>query len=106
MLVNDDNFQKTNVTLKMLIESKILLPGLELVCPNPKVRGNLNSDGSITVNIEGKEKKFDYLSGAARHIEKRSINGWIYWHVIINGEERNIGSFRDEYLKTKTSSQA
>ena len=63
MLVNNDHLEKTNVTLKMLIESEILSPGLELVCANPKVHGILNGDGSIKIIMDGKEKIFPFLSG-------------------------------------------
>lgn len=102
--MSDAGIQKTNVTLSMLIDRGIILPGAELVCPNPKVSGTLNLDGSITVTIEGKEKNFQYLSGAARYIEKRSLNGWLYWSTVIDGKKRNLGDFRDQYLKTQNAS--
>src|ERR1700678_1492841 len=95
------SLQKTNVTLKMLIESEILPPGLELVCNNPKVRGVLNSDGSIKVFFEGKEKVFQFLSGAARHIEGRSLNGWIYWQIPAKEGGRTLSDFRDKYISLK-----
>ena len=99
MLVSHDHLEKTNVTLKMLIESEILSPGLELVCANPNVHGILNSDGSIKIMMDGKEKIFPFLSGAARYIEKRSLNGWIYWQVR-NGEGRtDLSAFRDAYIE-------
>ena len=93
-----DNLHKTNITLKMLIESQILLAGQEIFCSNPSVNGFLNSDGSITVFINGRNKVYDYLSGAARHIEGRSLNGWIYWYVLRDGEKVPLGNFRDQYL--------
>lgn len=99
----DSGIQKTNVTLKMLLDSGILSAGLALVCDNPNVSGILNGDGSITIWLDGKEKKFDFLSGAARFIEKRSLNGWLYWEVIIEGERRNLGDFRDQYLQIRNS---
>jgi hypothetical protein len=101
--MSDAGLQKTNVTLSMLIDSGIILPGAELVCPNPKVRGLLNPDGSIQVIIDGKEKTFQFLSGAARYIEKRSLNGWLYWSTMIDGERQNLGDFRDQFLKMHNS---
>jgi len=98
----ENELQKTNVTLKMLLDSKILSPGLELTCANPDVNGELNADGSITVFYHSQRKKFDYLSGAARFIEKKSLNGWLYWDVVHDGTRKNLGAFRDQYLKLKT----
>ncbi|HEU4551714.1 MAG TPA: hypothetical protein VFS25_02730 [Chitinophaga sp.] len=91
--------QKTNVTLKMLLDSGILTAEQELVCENPNVRGMLNGDGTITVRLEDIERRFDFLSGAARFIEKRSINGWLYWGTLVNGIKHNLGDFRDQYLE-------
>lgn len=95
----ESGIQKTNVTLKMLLNSGILSKGLSLLCNNPDVSGTLNDDASITIQVGGKEKTFEFLSGAARFIEKRSLNGWIYWSVIVDGERRNLSDFRDQYLK-------
>ena len=94
-----DAIQRTNVSLKMLIEGGILNAGQEIVCRNSKIKGCINSDGSITLDINGSKRDFEYLSGAARFIEKISLNGWLYWHVITNGKKQPIGIFRDEYLK-------
>jgi hypothetical protein len=96
-----DTFQKTSITLKMLIDGGVLNTSQEIFCDNPAIKGILNADGSITVNIDGKDQTFNYLSGAARHIEKRSLNGWLYWHVKNGTEKYAIGSFRDEYLKLR-----
>lgn len=85
----------------MLIESKILSPYTELLCPNPAVKGILNDDGSIKVFIKGEEKVFEYLSGAARHIEKRSINGWIYWQTMTKKGRVPLSVFRDKYVALK-----
>lgn len=98
--MTDIRLQKTNVTLKMLVDSDILSAGTSLTCRNPEAIGKLNDDGSITVWYCSQKKKFDYLSGAARFIEKKSINGWLYWEVIVNGERQNLGDFRDLYLET------
>ncbi|MEJ5829053.1 hypothetical protein V7S65_20990 [Chitinophaga sp. CCNWYY40] len=103
-MANNNSLQKTNVTLKMLLDTKILSQGQQIFCTKPDIHGILNEDGSITIIIEGKQKGFDFLSGAARHIEKRSLNGWTYWWVVVNGEKYSLDGFRDQYLKTQSPS--
>ncbi|MGC3973225.1 MAG: hypothetical protein QM771_02405, partial [Nitrospira sp.] len=98
MMFDPADLQKTNVTLKMLIDSNILLPGSKLICTNPNVYGILNPNGSIKLFRDGKIKEFEYLSGAARFVEKRSINGWLYWHVLIGNKSTSLSSFRDTYI--------
>ena len=98
MGASSNTFEKTSITLKMLIDVGLLHEGQEIFCENPSVKGVINVDGSITVNIDGKDYHFDYLSGAARYIEKRSLNGWLYWYIALDGGRRSIGSFRDQYL--------
>lgn len=85
----------------MLIEENILSPGQPLVCDNPAATGILNMDGSIKVFYKEEEKVFDFPSGAARYIEGRSINGWIYWRVPINGGTVPLSDFRDQYISMK-----
>jgi Restriction Enzyme Adenine Methylase Associated len=101
-----DGIIKTNISLKMLIDSGILNEGQEIFCRNPNIKGIINNDGSITLDINDKKMAFGYLSGAARFIEKISLNGWLYWHVIHNNEKQPIGIFRDEYLKNHVSSKS
>ncbi|SDX36676.1 hypothetical protein SAMN05444410_11451 [Hydrobacter penzbergensis] len=98
MSLSANTLKKTSITLKMLIDVGLLHAGQEIFCENPSIKGVINLDGSITVNVDGKDCHFEYLSGAARHIEKRSLNGWLYWHTSIEGEKFCIGSFRDQYL--------
>ena len=87
----------------MLIENGILSPGQPLVCGNPDATGILNADGSIKVFYRQEEEKlFDFLSGAARYIEGRSINGWIYWQVPANEGTVPLSDFRDQYISIKT----
>lgn len=95
------DIQKTNVTLKMLIESKILSPGIELICAKPGIKALLNKDGSIKVFVDGNNKVFEYLSGAARYIEKKSVNGWIYWRTVTREGQVPLSEFRDKYIALK-----
>lgn len=95
------DYRKTEVVLKMLVDCGMLSPGAELLSDNPDARAILNSDGSIKVIFEGNEKLFSYPSGAARYVEKKSLNGWAYWFLLCNGEKRYLSSFRDEYYRNK-----
>lgn len=89
--------KKTEITLKMLVESELLSAGEELLCEHPNARGILNSDGSIKVILEGNEKAFQYPSGAARYVENKSLNGWKYWFIRINDEVHFLDSFREKF---------
>lgn len=106
MIPNNDSHLKTSVTLKMLLDAGILSPGVELYCRVQEVRAILNADGSITVHMNGKEKVWEYLSGAARYVAKISLNGWTYWSIKINGEPRLLDSFREQYLNLNIKSHA
>lgn len=97
----DNNLDKTSITLKMLIDANLISPGQEVVCSRPDVKGTIKEDGSLIVTFEGKERVFPFLSGAARYIEKRSLNGWIYWHITINSQIVKLDAFRDQYLQNK-----
>jgi len=95
---NPENYPKTNITLKMLIDSGLFIPGQRVFSQDGSVSGFLNTDGSITVHLKDQDKTFEYLSGAARYIEKRSLNGWLYWHVLVDGQKVALDTFRDQYL--------
>lgn len=99
--MSDEHFAKTNVTIKMLLESRVLRPGTELFCPNSTVKGFINHDGSISVIIANQEMSFESLSGAAKYIEGRSINGWIYWLTNTDNGPVALSGFRDVYLSLK-----
>ncbi len=88
----------------MLIESEILVPGIVLIRSNPDVRGILNSDGSINVFFKGKEKNFQFLSGAARYLEGKSLNGWRYWQTHTSEGLRALRDYRDQYILLKKES--
>ena len=67
---------------KCLIKNDLLQPSTDLykVKTGEKL-GKLNQNGTITVVSNGIEKTYEYPSGAARWIEKLSLNGWTYWGV-------------------------
>jgi hypothetical protein len=90
------------ITLLNLIEAEILAPGIKLFSlGNGNVSGILNSDGGISLSIDMQEKVFHSPSGAARAIEKRSINGWIYWGAYESNEIKPLTFYRDRYIKIK-----
>lgn len=96
----NNTFETTAITLKMILESGILKPNSELfVLSNSEVEGILNADGSITVYLNGLKKVFPYPSGAARYVEKKSINGWLYWYVNTEGEKQSLSFYRDKYIQ-------
>jgi hypothetical protein len=88
------------ITLSMIIDAGILSPGIKVYSVmNKQITGILNSDGSITLKIKDEIKNFPFPSGAARAIENRSLNGWIYWQVLDSGEYRDLGFFREIFSK-------
>lgn len=98
-MVKSDTFERTAVTLKMILEKGILQANLKLTSEfNPESEGVLNEDGSITIVTNGQKKTFSYPSGAARHIEQKSINGWIYWQTEVKGIKYNLNHYRDLYI--------
>jgi hypothetical protein len=92
------NLEKTSISLKMLLEVGLIQPGQEVSCGNQECSGSINSDGSLRIIFKGNEKNFPYLSGAARYVEKRSINGWLYWFVVENGQITTFDDLRQQYL--------
>jgi len=98
-MAKNNTFKTTAITLKMIIESGILKTNLKVVSVNnSNVEGILNADGSITLYFDGLIKNFPYPSGAARYVEKKSINGWLYWYVVIDGDKYNLSFLRDKYI--------
>lgn len=89
-----------SITLKMIIDGGILHAGIKLYTPsNDKVFGTLNLDGSITLEINNDLKKFYSPSGAARAIEKKNLNGWIYWRVRESNTYQDLRYFRNKYIE-------
>ncbi|MCD2424384.1 hypothetical protein LQ567_16510 [Niabella pedocola] len=98
-MIKNDTFERTAVTLKMILEKGILQANLKLTSVlNPEIEGVLNEDGSITVTINGQKRTFLYPSGAARYVEQRSINGWIYWQIELEGMKYTLSYYRDLYI--------
>jgi hypothetical protein len=92
------------ITLEMIINQGLISPDIPVYGPNSKTStGILNDNGSISVTVLGKAKTYPYPSGAARAIEKISLNGWLYWHVNDNGTYRNLDYFRKKYIESKCS---
>jgi hypothetical protein len=72
----------TDITIGDLINNELLEPSTDLykVKTGEKL-GKLNQNGTISVVSNGIEKIAEDPSGAARWIEKISLNGWTYWGV-------------------------
>ena len=96
------NLPQQSITLKMIIDSGLIQPEALLISKlKQDITGILNADGSISLNLKGQIKNFFSPSGAARAIEKRSINGWIYWIIKESGVPKELAIFREEYKKIK-----
>ena len=89
------------VSLKTLIDVGLINSGVKVYSSlNGKISGTLNPNGSITLNIKGIIKDFPYPSGAARAIENRSLNGWIYWMIEENGIKYDLAYFRNKFIES------
>jgi len=92
------------ITLEMIINQGLISPDIPVYGPNRETSsGILNANGSISITVLGKAKTYPYPSGAARAIEKMSLNGWLYWHINDNGTYRNLDYFRKKYVESKNS---
>lgn len=87
----------------MLFDAGHLKVGQEVFSANPEATGIINKDGTLKVFYQDREKNFPFLSGAARYIENRSLNGWIYWFIEVDGQRESLDSIRELYLKSKNS---
>lgn len=101
MFSQKTHLEKTSITLRMLFDAGLLKVGQEVFSANPEASGVINKDGSLKVFYQGREKNFPFLSGAARYVENRSLNGWIYWFVEEGGQRKSLDSIREQYLKMK-----
>jgi len=94
--------EMTSITLKMLIDAGVLIPG-QVIHPikgSRQVEGVLNEDGTISLNIDTRGKRFNSPSGAAKAVENSSINGWIYWGVKEQGNMVELSVFRQKLKQT------
>lgn len=85
--------------MEMLVVSGILQVEKRLTCMSPDVFAIVNENASITVFDDKIEKTFEHLSGAAKFIENKSLNGWLYWYVDIGDERLPLDILRDKYLQ-------
>ena len=92
------------VTVKDLIEAKILRPGdvIHKLYKGQRYEGKILVNGSIELAHTG--KKFESLSMAAVHVTGINENGWRWWHTTrANGTECLLEKLREEY-RNKISS--
>jgi hypothetical protein len=72
----------SNTTLKMLLDASIITPGQPVHPVNGKSYvGEIIRTGELVVSIAGELRTFKSPSGAAKAVEKSSINGWRYWGI-------------------------
>lgn len=94
------NIILTEITIKMLLESGLIKPGTNIYSDTHPVKtATINSDGLISIDIDGNRKLFPYPSGAARALVNLSVNGWTFWRIKIDGELMEISYLRTIYKK-------
>lgn len=99
-MIREETIETTAITLKMIIDKGILKPNSLIVSlANSNVLGKLNEDGSLTITFQGQERSFPYPSGAARFVEKKSLNGWLYWCVAEKDCYKALSYYRKKYLE-------
>lgn len=92
------NIILTEITIKILLESGLVEPGTIIYSDTKPVKtAKINSDGLISIDIDGNRKLYPYPSGAARAIVNLSVNGWTFWKIKINGELKEISYLRTIY---------
>lgn len=87
-----------SVTLKMLLDAGILKAGIRLHAESDEnMIATLSPDGNILLNINGKTVEKQSLSGAARAITGKSLNGWLFWSINELGTMQTLSFFRSKY---------
>lgn len=90
--------EEQDVTLEMIIRAGLLKPGTVLyAASNNAIMGKLNSDGSISLKIDGAIKTFPYPSGAARAIRNISVSGWVFWKIKEDGKLIDLLKYKERY---------
>lgn len=95
------DFDAPGTTIKMLVDEGILKAGSTVYGSLANnVSGILSEDGDISLVIDNKFRKFPFPSGAARAVEKRSLNGWIYWKIMDEDTNtfKELKYYRDKYV--------
>lgn len=94
--------EEQDVTLEMIIKANLLNPGTVLYAASDNaITGVLNSDGSISLKIDGEVKKFPYPSGAARAIRNISVSGWVFWKTNEDGKLIELLKYKERYKALK-----
>lgn len=89
-----------DITIKMLVDEGILKAGTKIYGLN-NFSGTLNDDGTIILTINDQVRTFPFPSGAARAVEKRSLNGWTYWKVMDEHTKtlKELTYYREKYIE-------
>ncbi len=88
----------SSITLKMLLDTGILKAGTRLYAESDNsIVANLSPDGNIVLNINNEVIVKQSLSGAARAITGKSLNGWLFWSIDESGVMQTLSFFRSKY---------
>lgn len=94
--------KELRITLKNLIENKIIEPGTRLnrTYKGVEYKAVINNDGSIKIKLDDKYISFISPSAAAVAVSKKSQNGWTWWNVDGQSKERNLDYYRQKIKRT------
>jgi hypothetical protein len=93
-------------TIADLISTGFLIDGMRIFHQDMRsekvVTGFIRKPGYIEVELDGRIKRFDSPSSAGTSISGRSTNGWIYWFVRTNNDNKVVlDEYRQKFLKQK-----
>ena len=91
--------KEPRITLQNLIENKIIEPGTRLSKTYKGVEHDavITHEGSIKMELDGKELFFISPSAAAVAASKNAQNGWTWWNVDGQSKERTLDYYRQKY---------
>ncbi|MCB9044677.1 MAG: hypothetical protein H6550_00930 [Chitinophagales bacterium] len=89
------------ITIKDLLEKGIICDGTKVFSNSSNIEGTIQSNGDIQIEIKGVTRIFPFPSGAARAVEGKSLNGWIYWKIYDSDTQsyKELDFYRKKYLQ-------
>lgn len=86
------------ITLQNLLDAGILKAGIRIYAEtDSNLIATLSHSGNILLDINGSIVEKQSLSGAAKAITGKSINGWLFWKAEEAGRLETLSFFRDKY---------
>lgn len=94
--------KELRITLKNLIENKIIEPGTRLnrTYKGVEYKAVINNNGSIEMKLGDKNISFISPSAAALAVSRKSQNGWTWWNVDGQSKEKNLDYYRQKIKRT------